>query len=167
VITVQRITTQDPLYAQEVELRESVLLAPVGLDLAGYVDLTGRAEDACEHYVALAPHTGGERVVGAATLVLPSDDGSERFGKVQQVCVDPQRQGEGIGTRLMIAIEARAFVELDLPGLYCHAQLAAMPFYERLGWGVGSDVFLEAGIEHKRMEIAASRPAVDQGDTRF
>lgn len=164
VITVRRIGTDDPLYTQEVELRESVLLRPVGLDLAGYVELTGRPESDCEHFVAIAPHTGGERVVGAATLVVPSDPDAEAFGKVQQVCVDPQRQGEGIGTRVMIAIEARAFVELGLPGLYCHAQLTAMAFYERLGWRAGSDVFLEAGIEHKRMEIEASKPGLVDPD---
>ena len=164
MITVQRISTDDPLYTQEVALRESVLLEPVGLDLSGYVELTGRPESDCEHFVALTPHTGGDRVVGAATLVVPADGAREPFGKVQQVCVDPQRQGEGIGTRVMIAIEARAFAELGFPGLYCHAQLAAIPFYERLGWSAGSEIFLEAGIEHKRMEIRAARPSAEPGD---
>ncbi|MBL4590795.1 MAG: GNAT family N-acetyltransferase [Phycisphaerales bacterium] len=69
--------------------------------------------------------------------------------------MDKQRQGEGIGHKIMIAIEARVFGELGFPGLYCHAQLVAMPFYEKLGWAVGSEVFIEAGIEHKRMQIAA------------
>ena len=164
MITVQRISTDHPLYEQEVALREQVLLTPVNLDLKGYVELSGKPEHECEHFVAIAPHTGGERVVGTATMSPPKPGSDETFGKVQQVCVDPQRQGEGIGTRVMIAIEARAFVELGLPGLYCHAQLSAMPFYERLGWSAGSEVFLEAGIEHKRMEIRAARPSAEPGD---
>jgi predicted GNAT family N-acyltransferase len=149
---------EDALYAQEVELRTQILLAPLGLTIEDYLEMTGDREQRSEHFVAVVDHQHGERVVGAATLCLPGPDHDEHCGKVQQVCVNKQRQGEGIGTKLMIAIEARAFVELGLPGLYCHAQLSAMSFYERLGWSVGSEVFQEAGIDHKRMEIVAPRP---------
>lgn len=158
MIRVQRIETDDPLYAQEVSLRTAVLLDPVGLSFAEYLELAPAGESTVEHFVAVADHQTGPRVVGTATLFCPAGTSQETFGKVQQVCVDRQRQGEGIGRNVMIAIEARAFGELGLPGLYCHAQLSAMPFYERLGWTAGSETFLEAGIEHRRMEISAPKP---------
>lgn len=148
----------DALYAQEVELRTQILLSPLDFTIEDYLRMTGDRERRSEHFVALVDHTNGERVVGAATLCPPGEDHDARFGKVQQVCVNRQRQGEGIGTKLMIAIEARAFAGLGLEGLYCHAQLSAMAFYEGLGWSVGSEVFQEAGIDHKRMEIVAPRP---------
>lgn len=146
----------DPLYAQEVDLRTRVLLAPIGYSIDDYRNLAPGREERCEHFVAVFDHPQGERVLGTATLYAPPpSDTDDPFGKISQVCVDPQRQNEGIGQKLMIAIEARAFGELGLPGLYCHAQLIAIPFYEKIGWEINSETFLEAGIKHKRMEILA------------
>ncbi|MHA7812395.1 MAG: GNAT family N-acetyltransferase [Phycisphaerales bacterium] len=161
MIQISHISMTDPLYEQEVALRTSVLLDPIGFSFQDYLDLAPGREEQSEHYVAVIDHPRGPRVVGAATLFISDNDAGQRVGKVQQVCVDPQRQGEGIGRRLMIAMEARGFGELDLDQLYCHAQLSAMPFYERLGWTSEEEIFLEAGIEHKRMHITAPKP-IDQ-----
>ncbi len=159
MIRIRRISTQDPLYPQAVDLRTRVLLTPIGLSFDDYLALAPGREGRYEHFVAVFDHPTGDRVLGTAAL-LPADGTTEEaFGKVAQVCVDPQRQNEGIGQRLMIAIEARAFGELDIPGLYCHAQLIAIPFYEKIGWRVSSDVFVEAGIKHKRMQIQAPDPS--------
>jgi len=151
-----------PLYEQEVALRTAVLLAPLGYTIEDYKAIAPGREEQCEHFVAVIDHPQGnqskERVIGAATLYPPQAGSDETAGKVQQVCVNPQRQGEGIGTNLMIAIEVRAFTELALPGLYCHAQLSAIPFYEKLGWDTGSEIFQEAGIDHKRMQIITPQP---------
>lgn len=164
MVRIRRIKTTDPLYPQEVDLRTRVLLAPVGLDIEGYQALSPGREEACEHFVGVFDHPQGERVLAAATLYAPPPGSDEPFGKVAQVCVDPQRQNEGIGQKLMVAIEARAFGELGLPGLYCHAQLIAIPFYEKIGWKISSDTFLEAGIKHKRMEIVAPDPSLSTAD---
>ena len=153
-----------PLYEQEVALRTAVLLKPLDMSIEDYYNMAPGREEKCEHFVALIDHPTGDKVIGAATLYPPQPDSDETSGKVQQMCVDPQRQGEGIGTKLMIAIEVRAFTELALPGLYCHAQLSAMPFYEKLGWEVGSDIFQEAGIDHKRMQIVTPQPSETLGN---
>lgn len=147
-----------PLYEQEVALRTAVLLEPLGYTIEDYYKMAPGREELCEHFVAIVDHPTGDTVVGAATLFSPQPGSDETAGKVQQVCVDKQRQGESIGTNLMIAIEVRAFTELALPGLYCHAQLEAMPFYEKLGWDTASEIFQEAGIDHKRMQIVTPQP---------
>ena len=151
------------LYEQEVALRTAVLLKPIGYSIDDYYNMAPGREEKCEHFVAVIDHPQGsqtkERVIGAATLYPPQPESDETAGKIQQVCVNKQRQGEGIGTNLMIAIEVRAFTELALPGLYCHAQLSAMPFYEKLGWDIASETFQEAGIDHKRMQIITPQPA--------
>ncbi|MGJ8635231.1 MAG: GNAT family N-acetyltransferase [Phycisphaerales bacterium] len=159
MIRIQRISMDHPLYEQEVALRTAVLLEPIGYTIQDYYDMSPGREEKCEHFVAVVDHPSGDVVVGAATLFPPQPGQEEQAGKVQQVCVDKQRQGEGIGKNLMIAIEVRAFTELALPGLYCHAQLSAMPFYERLGWETASDIFQEAGIDHKRMQIITPQPS--------
>ena len=159
MVRIRHITRSDPLYEQEVALRTAVLLNPIGYSFDDYLNMAPGREEQCEHFVAVIDHPSGERVVGTATLFISEEEDGEKIGKVQQVCVDPQRQGEGIGRKLMIAIEARGFGELALANLYCHAQLAAIPFYTRLGWSSDDEVFLEAGIEHKKMFIAAPKPA--------
>jgi predicted GNAT family N-acyltransferase len=161
LIKITHISMDDPLYEQEKALRTSVLLEPIGFSFQDYLDMAPGREEQSEHYVAVLDHPTGPKVVGTSTLYIAENNDGVRVGKVQQVCVDPQRQGEGIGRRLMIAMEARGFGELGLEQLYCHAQLTALAFYERLGWQADDEVFLEAGIEHKKMFIAAPKP-VDQ-----
>ncbi len=159
MVKIRHISMTDPLYEQERALRTAILLEPIGYSFQDYLDMAPGREEKCEHFVAVFDHPTGERVVGTATLFITQDEQGEKTGKVQQVCVDKQRQGEGIGQKLMIAIEAMSFGELGLSSLYCHAQLTAMSFYERLGWSCEDEVFLEAGIEHKKMFIAAPKPA--------
>jgi len=165
VIKVKHISMDDPLYQQEVALRTTILLAPIGYTIQDYYDMAPGREERCEHFVAVSDHPAGELVLGAATLFIAEDEHGHLKGKVQQVCVDQQRQGEGIGKRLMIAIEARGFGELGLARLYCHAQLSAIPFYEKLGWEIEGDEFTEAGIPHRRMFMEAPEP-VQRTDLR-
>jgi predicted GNAT family N-acyltransferase len=44
--------------------------------------------------------------------------------------------------------------EASQPRVWCNAQLTAVPFYERLGYVRSGAVFVEAGIDHVRMEYA-------------
>ena len=44
--------------------------------------------------------------------------------------------------------------EWGFPGITLDAQLHAIPFYEHLGYSVHGEVFLDAGIEHRVMDLA-------------
>jgi predicted GNAT family N-acyltransferase len=151
VITVRAITPSDPLYAQEGVLRERVLLNSVGYDMEKFAR-DYPYEDQCEHFVAVTEHPVTGPTVLACALLLPGHPDAST-GKVMQVAVNRQRQGEGIGRRLMVAVESRAFGQLGLGTLFCHAQLAAVPFYEKLGWVIEGGVFEEAGIDHYKMVL--------------
>jgi predicted GNAT family N-acyltransferase len=159
VAAIRRITRSDPLYQQERDLREEVLLAPIGYDLPRFLRDFPGLEEKFEHFVAVDRQPTGERVVGCATL-LPNHP-ARGVGRLMQMAVNPQRQGEGIGTRLVVAVESRAFGELALQELFCHAQIVAAPFYERLGWAADGDKFMEAGIPHRRMFL---RPPPEPAD---
>lgn len=150
VIQVRRITMSDALYAQECALRESVLLKPIGFDMARF-RREFPYEEAFEHFVAVFAHPSGPRVVGCATLLVNHPEAG--VGKLMQMAVDPQRQGEGIGKKIVAEIERRAFGDLGLKKLYCHARDNAFGFYASLGWTFASDVFMEAGLPHKTMEF--------------
>lgn len=158
MIEIHRIATDHPLYPQECRLREDVLLRDAGYDMASFVR-DYPYEDRFEHYVAVLDHPAGPAVIGCA-LLLP-DVPAPGVGKVMQVAVDPQRRGEGIGRRLMTTIEGRAFGELGLVRLFCHAQITAVDFYKRLGWTIEGDLFIEAGIQHFKMIMLRSDSSPD------
>lgn len=155
MIQIRQIDRADPLYRQEQQLRERVLLHAVGLDMDSFVEHFPGVEERFAHFVAVFDHPSGERVVGCALLL--ADHPEPRTGQIMQVAVDPQRQGEGLGRQLIIAIEQFAFASLGLDELICHARHNAIAFYERLGWAVVSEEFTEVGIPHRQLAIRAGR----------
>jgi predicted GNAT family N-acyltransferase len=157
VVRIERITRSSPLYEQEVDLRTRVLLEPVGLDLAGFAALFPGCEERFEHFVAIFDHPTGPRVIGCV-LLLPHYP-EQGVGKLMQMAVDPQRQREGIGRKLVTALEVRAFGELGLDALFCHAREDAAGFYAQLGWSVEGEPFLEAGVPHYKMVFHAHAEA--------
>jgi predicted GNAT family N-acyltransferase len=122
-------------------IRRAVFVVEQGIDPA--LDVDGR-DAACRHVLALRDG----RAVGAARL--READGC---AKAERVAVLPEARRLGVGHRLMEALEARAR-EQGHAALGLSAQLAAVRFYERLGYrGIG-ERYLEAGIPHWRMEKA-------------
>jgi predicted GNAT family N-acyltransferase len=153
MIRVRRITKADPLYPQAADLCERVLLSPLGYTMDRFLKEYPGFEERLEHFVAVIDHPKGERVIGNVCLRPEGKPGQETTGRLTQMCVDPQRQGEGVGHLLLSALERRAFGELALPELYCHAQDRAVGFYQRLGWTPDGPVFTEAGIPHRKMRF--------------
>lgn len=72
-------------------------------------------------------------------------------GKIERICVLSLNRGSGAGKIIMGAIEDHA-KESGIVILKLNAQTYAIPFYEKLGYTVVSDEFLDAGIPHKTME---------------
>ena len=72
------------------------------------------------------------------------------IGKVQRICVLSEFRGNGAGQTIMNAIEDYAKKQ-DLSKLKLDAQTQAIPFYERLGYRVASEEFMDAGIPHRTM----------------
>jgi predicted GNAT family N-acyltransferase len=97
----------------------------------------------CRHVLAFAD----ERPVGTGRLDLAHG------GKIGRVAVVASHRRAGVGTAIMEHLHAIAR-EAQLPRLWCHAQLTAVPFYERLGYLREGPTFEEASIEHVRMECA-------------
>lgn len=151
MVNIQRINAEHPLYPSQRALREAVILRPLGLDFAAYERALPGVEQQLEHFIALFDHPLGLCIVGTASLLV--ENGGR--GRLMQMAVDPQRQGEGIGRRLVVAVESRAFGELGVSLLYCHAHLGAVPFYQALGWHPDGQPFDEAGIAHIRMVLPA------------
>jgi ribosomal protein S18 acetylase RimI-like enzyme len=120
-------------------LRYRVLREPLGMPRE---TVRFAFEEDSLHLVAL----DGGRVVGC---VLFHPEGSET-GQLFQMAVDPDRQGTGLGSRLVRALEeavaARGFREVTL-----HARETAVRFYSRLGYTPFGAPYTEIGLPHRSM----------------
>lgn len=100
----------------------------------------GRDED-CRHFLAI---DNDGKALGTARL-LPD-------GHIGRVAVLKEARGRGIGLALMDAAIASARRRGD-PCVALSAQVHALAFYERLGFRVHGDTFLDAGIPHRNMTL--------------
>ena len=160
---IVRIDRQHPLYEQALDLRERVLLKPLGLTMEKFLASYGEQEKHSRHIVVVIDHPSGERVVG--TVLLMPDKPEKGVGKLSQMAVDPQLQNEGYGRLLIAEVEKMAVGELGLIELFCHAQSPAVGFYKKMGWAIEGDMFMEAGIEHYKMVFRPDPDAVSNVQT--
>ncbi|MGB0629334.1 MAG: GNAT family N-acetyltransferase [Alphaproteobacteria bacterium] len=101
-------------------------------------------DDRCRHYLALIDAGG----LGTARA-RPIDD---REVKLERVAVRAEHRHHGIGRQLMIRALADARKD-GFESAMLNSQVQACPFYEKLGFRIEGDQFLEAGIPHRRMRI--------------
>ena len=133
------IDTTDPSYPEELELRYRALREPLGQARS---DVVFPFEPRSLHLVALE-QTG---VVGCV-LFHPEELTS---GRLYQMAVDPSRRGQGLVRAMVRALEA----ELRRRGVrevHVHARAHVVPFYERLGYVLFGEPFVEVSIAHRHM----------------
>ena len=125
-----------------VHLRNEILRKPLGLfftdeELEKEKDdiLMGAFED--------------ERLLGCC-LLSPQDKATVRL---RQMAVPNSMQGKGVGRALMIFAENIAR-DLGYKKLCMHARTTARGFYQKLGYTVAGDEFMEVTIPHYIMEKA-------------
>jgi predicted GNAT family N-acyltransferase len=140
MITYRTITTADPQYEAEKELRNRALRLPLGLVLSGK-DISG--EEKQTHLVAL---DDAGAVVACVLLVIPGDGTAH----IRQMAVDESQRGRGIGAGLIGYAEQTAR-GLGIRRVTMHARVYARGFYERLGYRAVGDVFTEVTIPHIEM----------------
>ena len=123
-------------------------------DVSEAEEMDGRDGEAT-HVVAYADTDQAEsdqsdgkgRPVGTARLrVLESG-----VAKLERVAVLESHRGEGVGERLMQAVEDKAR-QRGCTRARLHGQTTVEGFYRRLGYQTVSDVFQEAEIPHVEME---------------
>lgn len=74
-------------------------------------------------------------------------------GKIGRIAVLSEFRGRGIGDRILRMLIEQAY-HRGLIEVTLHAQVQAVPFYEKRGFQVQGGVFDEAGIPHRRMRMA-------------
>lgn len=129
-----------PEYRQMVKLRDDILRKPLGLgfteqELQSEKDnmLIGAFED--------------EDMLGCCMLVEEAPD----TVRLRQMAVLNDLQGKGIGRALMIFAENLAR-DRGYKNLIMHARKHAIGFYEKMGYKVKGDEFVEVTIPHYVMQ---------------
>ncbi len=131
----------DARYAGELELRFRVLREPLGM---GRETVRFRFEDDTLHLVA---RDAAGDVVGCV-LFHPED---ATGGRLLQMAVTPTLQGQGVGAKLVRALED-ALLERGFHHVHLHARDEAIGFYERLDYAICGAPFVEVGIGHHPMQ---------------
>lgn len=141
-IHIKRISMSDPLYQFERELRNTVLLRPIGLPDYGWE----MKDNSSWHFVAL----DNEKLVGCVVLAPLDKEGHTT--QLMQMAVATSEQGKGIG-RLLVE-ELLGFARLQgIKEVMCHSRLYANEFYQKLGFEIYGEVFYEADVAHNNMKI--------------
>ena len=121
-----------------IRLREEVFVVEQKVPLEIELD---DEDDRATHLVAKA----GREVVGTARLVVKGTS-----GKIGRMAVRKGWRRKKVGDRLMIALVPIAR-ERGVSTLLLHAQLHAVPFYQKQGFQAEGSPFEEAGIVHVAM----------------
>ena len=75
---------------------------------------------------------------------------------IGRVAVLREYRGQGLGKAVMLALHNEAR-RRGYAGVALGAQLLAIPFYEKLGYAASGEVYLDAGIEHRWMDLSFGR----------
>lgn len=70
--------------------------------------------------------------------------------KLERICVLKEARAFGLGHKLLEALETEAIAN-GAKEAVMHAQVQALPFYEKKGYKAISEPFEEAGITHVKM----------------
>jgi predicted GNAT family N-acyltransferase len=142
MISIQLIDTKNALYHMERELRNKILLRPIGIP-----DHAWEMHDKKSwHFVAVE----NDVVIGCVVLV-PLDTAQSKT-QLMQMAVETNQQGKGIGK--LLVNELLSFCKSKTIGeVVCHSRENAVAFYLKSGFEIYDEPFVEVGIKHSHMRI--------------
>lgn len=127
-------------YSQMVELRRQILRKPLGLDFTAD-DLEQEKE-----HIHIAIYED-EQMLGCCMLIQVAP----ATVQLRQMAVKAGLQGKGIGRVLMQFAENIAR-DRGNKKMIMHARKVAVGFYEKLGYKITGEEFMEVTIPHYEME---------------
>ncbi len=142
MLKIINIEMQHPLYQQERELRNKILLRPIGIPDYGWE----KNDPISWHFVALSD----SKIVGCVLLV-PLDEEFKK-GQLIQMAIETDWQGKGLGKQLVQNLlqfsKNKGFNEIII-----HSRADVTSFYEALGFSVYGEAFEEVGVQHQHLSM--------------
>ena len=139
---VVQINMDNPLYQKERELRNKVLLRPIGIPDFGWEMHDSKSW----HFIALEQG----KLIGCV-LLLPLDTKNKK-GQLMQMAVEHTWQGKGIG-KLLVGSLLNFARKAGLEEIEIHSRAEVTSFYEQLGFQIIGEEFTEVGIKHRYMSL--------------
>src|SRR5574343_732132 len=127
-------------YTQMVQLRTDIMRKPLGMTF-GPEELEKEKDNI--HIAAFED----DKMLGCCMLIRQED----KEIRLRQMAVLNNLQGKGIGKAILIFAENIAR-DLGFKEITMHARKTAVPFFEKLGYRIIGDEFLEISIPHVEME---------------
>ncbi|MBI4945693.1 MAG: GNAT family N-acetyltransferase [Bacteroidetes bacterium] len=142
MISIQRISIKDSLYESERQLRNRVLLRPIGLpDHAWEMH-----DEKSWHFIAVEEGN----VIGCVALFPLDSEGHK--AQLMQMAVESKQQGKGIGK--LLVNELLSFCKTKgIKEVTCHSRETAVKFYLQQGFEIYDVPFSEVGIQHSHMRL--------------
>lgn len=125
-----------------IKLRLEVFIGEQG---CSYEDLDDRDKSAYHMFLY-----DGEKII-AYCRILDAGVAYEEIS-IGRVCVDKDYRNQGIAKSMMLNAIAFIKEQVSDPVIKISAQNYIIPFYESVGFKIASDVYLEEGIEHRKMK---------------
>jgi predicted GNAT family N-acyltransferase len=139
MFSVKRFSSSDKeLFEQASSIRRAVFVEEQGVDAA----LEYEHEEEAHHYLLIL----GEKPIATARWRE-----TEKGIKLERFAVLPAFRNRGLGE--IILKEVLNDVITTGKTIYLHAQVKAVPFYQRNGFVIEGPQFTEAGIEHFKMRF--------------
>ncbi|GAB1429405.1 GNAT family N-acetyltransferase [Ignavibacteria bacterium] len=137
--TIREIQYGSDEYRQVIRLRFEVLRKPLGLAFSEK-QLAKEADD-----IHIAAFDGAE--LAGCIILTPYNNGKI---KMRQAAVLPQKQRQGIG-RLLTEFAEQAARKRGFSEIILHARENAVQFYEKSGYQVTGESFIEITLSHRAM----------------
>ncbi|MGE7932922.1 GNAT family N-acetyltransferase [Viridibacillus arvi] len=137
-----KITTQEDLQ-KAFDIRVKVFVEEQKVPAEEEIDQFDHLGGECHHILVTNDE---DQAVGTGRIRLV-----EGVGKIQRVAILEEYRKLGLGRVIIQALEDIASKELGASKVKLDGQVQAQGFYEKLGYHVASDIFLDAGIEHVLM----------------
>jgi predicted GNAT family N-acyltransferase len=142
-IEVKKVKFNDELWPQVRDIRLDVFVVEQHVDEEEEYD---EYEPDCPHFLAIYE---GEPA-GTARWRR-----TEKGFKLERFAVLKKFREKGVGASLVRTTLAEVLPLLkNGDEIYLHAQVQALPFYEKLGFEAFGEMFIEAEIEHRKMRFA-------------
>ena len=133
-----------------IDLRHRILRAGLPIESANF---PGDKDISTWHFGLFHPYANGANVpvVTCASFMLNSYKDQPAW-QLRGMCTETEHQSKGFGGRLLTCAEA-AIVKISAVRLFwCNARVPAIPFYQRQGWTMDSEVFdIPTAGPHRKM----------------
>jgi predicted GNAT family N-acyltransferase len=130
-------------------VRRAVFIQEQGVSETEEIDAHDGNPEGVTSAVHVVAYLAG-RPVATGRLLLDAPPG--KSAHIGRVAVLRDYRGQGLGKAVMLALQGEA-QRRGYQGITLAAQLQAIPFYEGLGYTARGDVFLDADIEHRWMDL--------------